>query len=740
MLTVDKWRTFAWRFISGVFLQTSIIVIVSLILAPGLSYMGQSATPLLSTTIKSQVSLVLKVLLSVGFAALAVGGCLQLCVFVLSRFWRVMFALGACLGIVVRQMSLYPATLERVWLFQTKPFEQLLVWFASAPQKSLLRYLSEWSFYWLCFLFVAVNFYKIVQALLAQNEILRARSRSFDIEQIERESRRLSQHAASVVIGVLGLLVAAVYMSPSFKINLVESRTPANRSNVFLFAVDSLRTDRVLGPQKHVMPFLANRSAEADLATPMVVGVPRTFPSWVEIATCHYSLRNNVRTMFPTRSVRQNAEGKQTLFSEAKAHGFSTLFVSDFAGDIFGRYPFGATEVMAPTANLQTLMEVSILQNLSVLQSFLTLPRLHRIMPSLLENPSLADPRLLALAFAQALNRYNSSDAPLFVTTFFSQAHFPYAAPGPFFAKFQASFPRPLFKKESDQSPERGTVLNVDEKTRQATRALYDGSLNLIDEVLENLFVELKQKGWLDNAIVSVFGDHGENLYEANLGMGHGDDVVGEHATTTPLLMWNTGRLNESIVRETSNTRVVRTVDIAPTIARQLNFPLNFSECDGVPLLSPVDTPPKFPTFAAYQETGEWFVSSQKTPAGWTRVDYPGVTQLLDIDSGYRNEFFIRPTLLPSVLNAKSRAWITDRFRLVVHAMPHGAFVTLYNREADPAAEFDLLHPANGEPDLETRTVSLELLRQLNDYLQSQGVELLSNGQGQFFYFEHALK
>lgn len=234
----------------------------------------------------------------------------------------------------------------------------------------MLRDFSEWSVYWLCFLFIAFNFYKIVQALLAQNEILRARSRSFDIEQIERESRRLSQHAACMVIGVLGLLIGATYLSPSFKINLVESNTPSNRANVFLFAVDSLRTDRVFGHQKQVMPFLSRRISDADLATSMVVGIPRTFPSWVEIATCHYSLRNNVRTMFPSRSVRLNAQGKQTLFSEAKAHGFSTLFVSDFAGDIFARYPFGATEVIAPTSNLQTLMEASILQNLSVLELF----------------------------------------------------------------------------------------------------------------------------------------------------------------------------------------------------------------------------------------------------------------------------------------------------------------------------------------------------------------------------------
>ena len=96
---------------------------------------------------------------------------------------------------------------------------------------------------------------------------------------------------------------------------------------------------------------------------------------------------------------------------------------------------------------------------------------------------------------------------------------------------------------------------------------MYNGGLNSIDSVIKNLMEELKNKGWLNNSIILIFGDHGENLYDGNMGMGHGDGVGGEFSNVTPLVIFTHGKAKEKQIINTDS--FVKTVDIAPTLAKR---------------------------------------------------------------------------------------------------------------------------------------------------------------------------
>lgn len=704
------------------------------VFSPGLSYMGQSAAPFLTAVVQTQTSVVLTALSHVAFGLLVIAFYLACATFALSWWGATLSGLFFSASAVIRTCVMYPAVASAYGILKGQP--ELLLKLSSVADPSPLRLALEWGPF---LIFAASLFFNTVQILrnmILQNERLKAARRALVVEEFERESRRMAMGAVAIVIGlVLGSI--GLFRFPSFLDIHLPQNTQTSAPNVFIFGIDSLRTDRVFSSEhEHVVPFLRTKSSAARFRETMLVGVPRTFPSWVELATCQYGTRNGVRTMFPSKQIR--ATPSVTVFEEAQTLGYNTVFVSDFAGDIFKRYPFGAKHIEAPNSNLQSLVENSIIQNIPTLQSILLLPRMHRLLDSILETPSIADPRLLVHAIADVIENRVSGNEPLFLTTFFSQAHFPYAAPAPFFKLFQKPNAEGMFlyKKEADQALD--PAAEIPEVSHEQVRSLYDASLFVTDKALERLWNELEAKGWLANAMVIVLGDHGENLYEGKLGMGHGDEVSSEYSTTTPLIIWTFGKVDEQAEQSPTHTRIVRTVDVAPTIARRLNFKMDLSQCDGLSLLDPPDKVTSFPRELAYQESGVWFTPGEISPAGFERVNYPGIIGLLDLDATKQHEFALRQVLSSSVLSAKERAWVGERYRLVARNTKDGVQFSLYDREADPAAQNDLLKSKQNEE--LSKLVSREMIRQLEEYLQSQGVEMVTHKQNSHFYVDPATK
>jgi arylsulfatase A-like enzyme/Tfp pilus assembly protein PilF len=89
---------------------------------------------------------------------------------------------------------------------------------------------------------------------------------------------------------------------------------------------------------------------------------------------------------------------------------------------------------------------------------------------------------------------------------------------------------------------------------------LYDGEIAYSDSVLANFLSYLKKRGWYDNAIVVVVGDHGEGLGE------HHEDTHGiflyDSTIHVPLIMKLPAGANSAKVFDAQ----VRTTDILPTV------------------------------------------------------------------------------------------------------------------------------------------------------------------------------
>jgi glucan phosphoethanolaminetransferase (alkaline phosphatase superfamily) len=96
----------------------------------------------------------------------------------------------------------------------------------------------------------------------------------------------------------------------------------------------------------------------------------------------------------------------------------------------------------------------------------------------------------------------------------------------------------------------------------------YDNGVRQFDHLVHGLLAELGRKGYLDNALVVVTGDHGEMLGEHNL-IGHAKPVY-ESALRVPLVLLRYGYASAADI---GGAVAVSQVDIAPTILHELDMP-----------------------------------------------------------------------------------------------------------------------------------------------------------------------
>ena len=130
----------------------------------------------------------------------------------------------------------------------------------------------------------------------------------------------------------------------------------------------------------------------------------------------------------------------------------------------------------------------------------------------------------------------------------------------------------------------------------------YDNGIVQADNNIRDLFTQLARKGYLQNSIVVITGDHGESLGERNR-YGHTLNLYAEEVMP-PLLIYDP----EPVTYR--NLRVARQIDVAPTILDRLGLPVP-SDWDGRSLLR------------------EWFGFGGENPRGFRIYASPTLTRSL---------------------------------------------------------------------------------------------------------------
>jgi arylsulfatase A-like enzyme len=456
---------------------------------------------------------------------------------------------------------------------------------------------------------------------------------------------------------------------------------PGRRPNVLILAVDSLRADRVLSPDAAKrFPALAALAERGVRFREAHVTVPRTFPSFVTLLTGRYPHHHGIRHMFP--SAAQRAAIGPALPAALRAAGYRTAVISDYAGEIFSRTPLGFDRVDVPYFDMKTIVALRGLQVHPNVLPYATSEIGRRLFPAVDAMPELSDPARLAQRAMAEIDR--AGDRPLFLTVFFSAAHFPYASPDPYYRRYgDATYGGPYRYQKPPLAP-----APANEQDRAQIRALYDGAVAATDAAVARILERLKRDGLADDTVVVLLADHGENLYDLpERGMGHGDHLRGSAADHVPWV-WVDPR-HRFAAHDVPG--IVRDVDLVPTMASLLGVaPPPTDGVDLAPLLRGERTTLDLQAFA---ETELWFISNGPGFAPDERLPYPtitGVTDLADDD-----DVFLRSEWQDTVIVAKHRAVRTDRWKLLYRPTREGVRWSLYDLSADPDERSDVLaaHP-----------------------------------------------
>ena len=500
---------------------------------------------------------------------------------------------------------------------------------------------------------------------------------------------------ASVVLAALGLGHALSLSAPRAARAAAPPAPPAGRRpNVLVLAADSLRADRLDPRVAPNLAALADRGTRFERA---YVSIPRTFPSWVTILTGRHAHHHGIRTMFPTWEDR--AKDFDALPERLARAGYRTAVVSDYAGDIFGRIELGFGTVETPSFDFRQLIRQRALERETPL-----LPVLHsrlgrRVFPVMRELNAAADPRLLA---ADVTSRIHAlKDEPFFLTVFFSTAHFPYASPAPFYAKYTDPAYRGRFKYHKPVGL--GGELEPDEADVRQVRALYDGAVSAIDDAVGQVLASLKSEGLERDTIVVVTADHGETLYDHGHGQGHGDHLFGDEGTHVPLVVVDPRRGPEAGKRRAS--RVVRDVDLAPTLYA-LTGVTPPDDLDGRSVAPALRGEPIEPRLA-FAETELWFTEEIPGLASDLRIPYPGIMGLTELDARHNAEIVMRRDMVPLTRMARHRMVRDDRMKLLYVPTRKGVRYMLFDTVSDPGETNDL---AAARP-AEVKRLSAELWR-----------------------------
>jgi arylsulfatase A-like enzyme/multidrug efflux pump subunit AcrA (membrane-fusion protein) len=306
--------------------------------------------------------------------------------------------------------------------------------------------------------------------------------------------------------------------------------------NIIFISMDTLRGDRLscVGHPRGLTPNLDRIAAEGSLFTSAYASDIPTQPSHTAVFTGRFGINSEIVSHYhPSSSLDENVSWLPTIFQQK---GYATCAV-DHLFSMKGWFVRGYTDYMSP-------------------------PGRSRAPGSTIND----------IAFPW-IEKKKQEDFFLFLH--FWDPHIPYVPPSPFKEKYtsqSASWVDPLLMQRLRSRPtyplfKRNLYDHLEEKPNLDYIAdLYDAEVAYLDFEINRLFERLGDLGILDDTMVVMFGDHGENMTEHDAWFDHAglyDSVV-----HVPLIMWRPGLVPQARVES-----MVQLVDVKPTVLDLIGLP-----------------------------------------------------------------------------------------------------------------------------------------------------------------------
>jgi arylsulfatase A-like enzyme len=465
--------------------------------------------------------------------------------------------------------------------------------------------------------------------------------------------------------------------------------------NLLIIGIDALRQDRLsfFGHDRPTSPNIDGFLAEAAIFEQAFTQLPRTYPAWTTMLTGTWPTTHGIRDNLPTDDaiVPPFAFLSQVMADKGWATGFAT---DD------SRFSY-----MVPETGFQLIRQPVVgLQNFAISVNEPRFRVYHALMHNWLGyalvpvqafNQSFGKsyrPEHFAEYAVDALAEMSRSDK-FFYAVHSCVLHVPGDRIYPWNRMFgqRGYYGANRFRYSSsgtnlipaEVAPKK---LEKAQKVAEQDARIYDSGVAMADQLVGRVMDSLRESGLIDNTIVVLVSDHGEELWDTDLpykwyGPNHGFHVYGEgHLNVLMAVRFPDGRFAGQRF-----DNPVRLIDLAPTMAElfDLEWPNAVDGQSVMPIVNGTESGDR----PVYVETG--LSEKRYWVPGHRKYTFKRVSQRYSV-APETGRIHIRPKFRRQLIQGKDRAYQEGRWKLVWHSLKKGIRVELFDRETDPANRIDL--------------------------------------------------
>ncbi|MCB1098790.1 MAG: sulfatase [Verrucomicrobiae bacterium] len=540
-----------------------------------------------------------------------------------------------------------------------------------------------------------------------------------------RQQPRLRTSMAAFT-GILAMLAVATGAFSRTAVS-VPART---QPNILILASDSLRADHLScnGYDRNTTPAIDALTAKSVNFKKCFTPVGSTLESMTSIMTSQYPHTHGLQHMYPDKAqidtLNSNAP---TIANQLEEAGYETEVLGDWCAGIFHVVPLGFDAIsVSDYDNFKIYISQAVSVHHWVLPLYFDNPIGYSLFPELEAFAQFVTPETVTDRVIERLENRATAEKPFFYTVFYSSTHLPYHTGEPYCDLFtDPGYDGPnQYKMHFDVD---GFIAgrNMDETWQQMRdkeiaqiKGLYDGCIRQFDDNVGRILESLDATGQLDNTIILVTSDHGDDQLEPNTSFGHGLSFNGgDQGNHIPFILHAPGM--------TSGTQVdgiVRTIDFAPTLLDLVGAPKH-PDMEGTSLVASIKNPKKDHSLAFYGETAFLFVN-RKIP-GEEPLNLPPMDRVTFVDPEFDYHFVLKEKYQQAVLETKERALRTQRYKLVRTPGVHAPILRLYDLSNDRHCETDI---SRANPHI-LAPMKAALLRWMDDKKESRISEIFPDGE-----------
>lgn len=543
---------------------------------------------------------------------------------------------------------------------------------------------------------------------------------------------------AAVLVALVSLVVWKFYL-PDKRVESVVRSDEAKRWNVIIIGSDSLRGDKLgyagYRPRRNdgaaaagVSPNIDALAKEAINLSHCYTPIASTLESGTSLMSSQYPHTHGLRQMYPSEETVKTAKAAITPMAEVlRKTGYDTAAIGDWCAGYYELMPLGFEHVSVSSFdNFKIYMSQAVVLAHFVIPLYFDHEIGYEIFPQLQSFAQFVTPKVVTNRVKDRLNRVAQSGEPFFWHVFYSCNHLPYRNPEP----YSSMFTDPDYSGPNKN----GVAFDIDEfiggtdledkwkalpeKEIRQIRDLYDGCTRMFDDHVGEILDELKRSGLDQNTIVIVTADHGDNLYEEGVTLGHGLTFNGGlQANHIPMLIRLPGAEPKTIPEQ------INMIDLMPTLADLLEVekPGNWEGKSYATWLDGSETP-KHRAF--YGETGFPFI--QFRVKGIERPKLPPMDRMTRIDDSFNYQFVLRQEFEKPLVEAKQRCLVSAKWMLICTPTMEGKrHFGLFAREG---AGFGLEDVSSQHPEV-TQAMRVALEKWMDERVETPLEEMFPSGE-----------